>query len=76
MEYSGQNNVGDFVTYRCDSGYALIGDSTRFCQEDGQWTGSEPSCEGQSEFTSQMICDAWSMLCYAAGRAELFSLPQ
>ena len=34
------------VTYSCDSGFLLIGDSTRVCQEEGQWSGDEPVCEG------------------------------
>ncbi|XP_015927281.1 complement factor B-like [Parasteatoda tepidariorum] len=32
------------VTYICDKGYRLIGDSWRFCDARG-WSGSEPHCE-------------------------------
>ena len=35
--------IGSTATYTCDSGYELIGDDTRTC-EDGVWTGQEPTC--------------------------------
>ena len=33
--------------YQCDPGHMLIGLSSVFrtCQEDGQWTGTDPTCE-------------------------------
>ena len=36
--------VGHTVTYMCNSGYKLMGNSTRTCQSNGQWSGSQPSC--------------------------------
>ena len=34
--------------YTCDTGYKLIGENTRICQPNGNWTGSVPTCgEGQ-----------------------------
>ena len=38
---------GSSATYSCDSGFLLIGDNTRVCQEDGQWSGEEPVCVGK-----------------------------
>ena len=35
------------ATYSCDPGFLLIGDNTRVCQEDGQWSGDEPVCIGK-----------------------------
>ncbi|KAL1421547.1 hypothetical protein MTO96_022986 [Rhipicephalus appendiculatus] len=33
------------IEYRCHAGYALLGQSERFCQLNGSWTGSPPVCE-------------------------------
>jgi len=30
--------------YSCQDGFVLVGDQVRVCQEDGNWTGMEPSC--------------------------------
>ena len=36
---------GETATYSCDTGYNLVGDSTRTCGAAGNWSGSEPTCE-------------------------------
>ena len=41
------NTFGSQANYSCSEGYVLNGNSIRICQTDGQWTGSEPTCEGQ-----------------------------
>ncbi len=43
------NNVmirrdGAIATHSCDTGYTLSGGQTRTCQENGDWSGSEPAC--------------------------------
>ena len=32
------------IFYTCNNGYALSGNNMRSCQTDGEWTGSDPSC--------------------------------
>ena len=39
------NKPGDRASYTCNSGYELQGDSTRTCQNNGQWSGDAPTCE-------------------------------
>ena len=51
----------DVAVYSCDSGYKLNGSAKRTCQANGQWDGSEPTCESKiSEFTvttyQQCVC--------------------
>ena len=41
------NAFGSQANYSCSEGYVLNGNSTHMCQSDGQWSGSEPLCEGQ-----------------------------
>ena len=34
------------ATYSCNTGYNLVGDSTRTCQATRVWCGSAPTCQG------------------------------
>lgn len=38
------NGPGSTATYGCNLGYMLVGMTTRICQDDGEWSRSEPSC--------------------------------
>ena len=33
------------ATYQCNTGYDLIGESSRTCQADGNWSEQEPICQ-------------------------------
>ena len=37
---------GQTATYSCNTGYNLMGDNTRTCEAGGEWSGSEPTCQG------------------------------
>ena len=37
---------GRTATYSCNTGYNLVGVSTRTCQATGSWSGSAPTCQG------------------------------
>ena len=39
--------AGSSARYTCNDGYKLRGDTTRICQEGGQWSGQEPICQGK-----------------------------
>ena len=40
----GGNTPGSTVTYTCNSGFVLVGEETRNCQANGEWSGVAPSC--------------------------------
>ena len=44
------NDVGTVSSYTCNEGFLLVGDETRICQEDGEWSGNAPICECESFF--------------------------
>ena len=35
------------ATYNCSVGYLLVGNVTRICASDGQWTGYAPLCNSR-----------------------------
>ena len=41
------NTFGSIVTYSCNAGYRLMGPRTVICMANGQWNGSQVSCEGK-----------------------------
>ena len=46
----GNRSVGSIVTYQCNPGLVLDGDSTRRCQSNQTWTGVVPRCLGNPLF--------------------------
>ena len=42
------NKPGDRASYTCNSGYELVGQSTRICQNNGQWSGDAPTCDSKA----------------------------
>ena len=38
--------VGSVASYECDEGFTLVGESTRVCENNTQWSGSVPTCTG------------------------------
>ena len=46
VDHTAGTTVGQNATYSCNTGYNLVGDSTRTCQATGNWSGSVPTCQG------------------------------
>ncbi|XP_069487009.1 sushi, von Willebrand factor type A, EGF and pentraxin domain-containing protein 1 isoform X2 [Ambystoma mexicanum] len=49
--------AGSTVTYQCNSGYYLLGDSRMFCTDNGSWNGISPSCLDVDECALGSDCD-------------------
>ena len=49
-------NYHNFHEYSCDPGHLLNGDSTRACQSNGAWSGSEPTCNSES-MVDLLLCE-------------------
>ena len=39
--------VGEQARYSCNPGLVLVGEETRLCRADGEWSGEEPRCSVQ-----------------------------
>ena len=46
VNHTAGTSLGQTATYSCDTGYSLVGNSTRTCQAEGNWSGSAPTCQG------------------------------
>ncbi|PKU44337.1 von willebrand factor type egf and pentraxin domain-containing protein 1 [Limosa lapponica baueri] len=49
--------AGSTVTYHCNSGYYLLGDSRMLCQDNGSWNSISPSCLDVDECAVGSDCD-------------------
>ena len=49
---SSQRNYNVTVSFSCNTGYNLRGNSSRTCQSTGQWSGTQPTCD------SKLLCPA------------------
>ena len=46
VTHTSGTTFGQAAIYSCNTGYNLVGNSTRTCQATGEWSGSVPTCEG------------------------------
>ena len=45
VDLTSRTTFGQTATYSCNTGYNLVGDSTRTCEATGNWSGSAPFCQ-------------------------------
>ncbi len=38
------NTPGSTASYECGDGFALVGNQSRVCLDNGEWSGEEPQC--------------------------------
>lgn len=43
-------HLGSIINYSCGTGYRLVGDQARVCQENGKWSGNKAKCEGKIKY--------------------------
>ena len=57
--------VGHSVNYTCNPGYNLLGNSSRTCQDNGQWSGTPSSCSRKLLVTPGVLhsCSYFSIVC-------------
>ena len=61
------------ASYMCDPGHSLVGESSRTCDGNGMWSGTAPTCEGQSTyFTYVPLLSPASPLPYSLPHLSLF----
>ena len=49
-------DVDTQANYTCDAGYCLNGTRSRTCQNDGNWTGTQPTCGKQANLCLFFVC--------------------
>ena len=46
VDHTAGTSLEQTAIYSCNTGYTLVGDSTRTCEAIGNWSGSAPICQG------------------------------
>ena len=60
VSHTGGTTYGQTATYSCNTGYNLVGNSTRTCQATRMWSGRAPTCQG--EIVIGKIEDSWKVV--------------
>ena len=55
--------TGGVATYECDRGFVLVGQVTRTCQSDSEWSGVPPICRRRFIVVSLTIQSVYKTEC-------------
>ena len=58
VSHTAGTTFGRTATYSCNTGYNLVGGSTRTCQATGVWSDSAPTCQGMLLLPSMCTTEA------------------
>ena len=56
VSHTGRTTFGQTATYSCDTGYNLVGSSTRTCLAIGVWSGSASMCQRKLLLSDIHVC--------------------
>lgn len=51
---------GSILSYQCDDGFTIVGNTNHVCLSDGSWSGEAPDC--QSLAVGNHICDTITII--------------
>ena len=57
------NSEDDTATYSCDPGFELVGEMTRICQSNSEWSGAPPICRRRFIVVSLTIQSVYRTEC-------------
>ncbi len=55
-------SVNSKATYSCNNGFILVGQTTRICQSNGEWSGIAPVCKSKTEHMYQVFRKMYMLL--------------
>jgi len=64
VEFTISTILGSQAFYRCMEGFLLNGNGVRMCQENGTWTGSDPTCERELQHVVTLPTNFLNALIY------------
>lgn len=61
--FSRRRTFGTSVSFTCNPGYNLVGSRELQCTGEGEWSGMEPTCEGEPH-CSKTNCQSINLLIF------------